>query len=194
MSPQRRPRLSPAPYARPAFPMSVPAPAVQDPRVAALGQFSMRPGQTAAFGNPTVGQSAFSQGSQGFDPWEASFMAGPMGPPTWGTQVCAPPAFEDPFSPAGPASNVGYQPQMPGRAARESMAAGPSRAAAGAQSHAPVYHHGSLAVSAETVASAAGTRSSSTSDAGSARSGNLAGTSVSQAYRHSSSSSSSQSS
>ncbi|TFY51381.1 hypothetical protein EVJ58_g10598, partial [Rhodofomes roseus] len=127
----------------------------------------------------------FGQGPLGLDIWEASF----MGPPTWGTPP-APSPFDIPFAPAGPAPNVGHQ--MPGRAHPVRAMTSPSVATAGPSgTNTPVYHHGSLAASAETVSSAAGTSSSSASEAGSVR--NVAGPSVPQTYKRGSGSSSSSS-
>ncbi|TFY50920.1 hypothetical protein EVJ58_g10830 [Rhodofomes roseus] len=196
MLPPRSPRLGPAPYARSAFPMPAPMSSLQDSHFPALGHFSVRPGQTTTFGNPT-----FGHGPSGFDAWEASFMAGPpAGPPTWGTQASPSPIFDMPFPHAGPSHtpDIGYSPQIPaqntrGRSNRPmtspaTMAAGASSAAMGVQSNTPIYHRGSIAVSAETVGSATGTSSqSSVSETSSVH--NVAGPSVLRVYKRESSSS-----
>lgn len=188
--PPRSPRLSPAPYSRTLPPMQGIAPGLQDPHPTALGQFSVRPGQTTTFGQPALGQGP------PLDAWEASFMAGPPGPPGWRAQPPSPPMFDTPMAPPEAAS--GADDGLPtsahvtrGRLARAvttetSISAGTP----GGQITTRVYRNSPPAMSMEVMGSAAGTNSSSASEAGSIHSA-AAPTSFSQAARRGSSSSSS---
>lgn len=194
MLPPRSPRLRQAPYALPPLATLGSAPGTQVSHVAALGQFSVRPGQTTTFGQPALGQGPF-------DAWEASFMAGPpLGPPAWATQTSGPPTFDAPTTPGPPdaASSTRHQPSTPahvtrGRPVRAMTTEMQSAAgASSSQVSPPVHLRSPAAMSAEDGGgSAAGTSSSSASEAGSLSIHSVAGPSVTQANRRNSGSSSS---
>lgn len=186
MLPPRSPRLRQAPYALPPLSMLGPAPGMQVSHVAALGQFSVRPGQTTTFGpGPVPGQGPF-------DAWEASFMAGPpLGMPAWATQPSGPPTFDAPMTPSHQPLTLAHVTRgRPVRAMTTGSLATEIPSASSSQASPPVDLRSPAAMSTEAVGgSAAGPSSSSASEAGSVHS--VAGPSGTQAARRNSGSSSS---